>query len=312
MFEKIVIITRKTRLEKLIERFNSRDQARFYIEHMGGDFSDYEREHAAYRQALTELRRSLAALEGLKSQIIDRNFLPNFLFTEKDIVIPIGQDGLVVNTAKYLDGQPVIGVNPDPARFDGILLPFQVPQVKGAILNLMEGRHRTRAITMAEAVLNDGQRLLAFNDLFIGAKSHISARYRLTFAGETEQHSSSGIIVSTGAGSTGWLSSIFHMAAGVAEFATGSAQGLEPARWRFDWEAAQLIFVVREPFVSQTSQAGLVAGIIRPDTALVLESLLPDQGLIFSDGIEADYLPFNAGAIAHIRLAEKKTHLVLG
>jgi hypothetical protein len=238
--------------------------------------------------------------------------LPNFLFAETDLVVTIGQDGLVVNTAKYLRGQPIVAANPDPARFDGVLLPFRVPQVSQVIANLLAGRSQMRSITMAEAVLNDGQTLLAFNDLFIGAQSHISARYQITFGQASERHSSSGLIVSTGAGSTGWLSSMFHMAAGVAHFATGANPGIDPARLRFGWEEPQLLFVVREPFASRTSQAGLVAGVIPAGEALLLESYMPDHGLIFSDGVEADYVAFNAGAIASIRVATQKTNLVVG
>jgi NAD kinase len=312
MFEKIVVVTRKTRLEELIERFNSREQARFYIEHMGGEFGDYEREYETYTQAVTELRRNLARLNQLKLQVIERSFLPNFLFTETDIVVTIGQDGLVVNTAKYLTGQPVIAINPDPGRFDGILLPFRLQQAGPAIANLLAGHSRMRTVTMAEAALNDGQTMLAFNDLFIGVRSHVSARYQITFGRQNERHSSSGLIVSTGAGSTGWLSSMFQMAAGIAHFATGANAGIEPEQLRFDWEEPKLIFVVREPFASRTSQARLVAGVISPEEELVLESYMPDQGVIFSDGIEADYLAFNAGAIARIRIAERKTSLVLG
>jgi hypothetical protein len=124
MYQQIVLVTRKTRLEELVERFNTREQAKFYIEHMGLDFSDYDREHATYAAAVRQLRRDL---EGLvpKVQAIDRGFLPNFLFTPEDLVVTVGQDGLVVNTAKYLDGQPVVAVNPDPARYDGILLPYR-------------------------------------------------------------------------------------------------------------------------------------------------------------------------------------------
>src|ERR1700746_4011675 len=123
MYQKIVLVTRKTRLEELVERFNTREQAKFYIEHMGLDFSDYDREHATYAGAVRQLRRDL---EGLlpKLQVIDRGFLPTFLFTPEDLVVTIGQDGLVVNTAKYLSGQPVVAVNPDPSRYDGILLPY--------------------------------------------------------------------------------------------------------------------------------------------------------------------------------------------
>jgi NAD kinase len=311
VFEKIVVVTRKTRLEELIERFNSREQARFYIEHMGADFSDYEREHETYQQALHELRRRLATFDGLKTQFIERAFLPNFLFSEKDIVMTIGQDGLVVNTAKYLHGQPVVALNPDPARFDGILLPFQVPQVPQVLSDLLAGRSRIRAITMAEAALNDGQTILAFNDLFIGVRTHTSARYRITIGQQTERHSSSGLIVSTGAGSTGWLSSLFHMAAGLARFAVSSDVGIEPTQFRFGWDEPKLLFVVREPFVSRVSQAGIVAGVLSAGEELILESYIPDQGVIFSDGVEADFLAFNSGAIARIHVAERKTRLVV-
>ena len=56
LYEKIVVVTRKTRLEELIARFNSRGQAKFYIEHAGGDFSDYESEDASYQAAIAEAR----------------------------------------------------------------------------------------------------------------------------------------------------------------------------------------------------------------------------------------------------------------
>lgn len=61
---------------------------------------------------------------------------------------------------------------------------------------------------MAEARLSDGQVLRAVNDLFIGPRSHTSALYELTHGSTTEFPSSSGLIVSTGLGSTAWLKSI--------------------------------------------------------------------------------------------------------
>ncbi len=56
--------------------------------------------------------------------MIERGFLPQFKFSEADLIITIRPDGLVVNTAKYLDGQPILPVNPDPRHIDGVLLPF--------------------------------------------------------------------------------------------------------------------------------------------------------------------------------------------
>lgn len=308
-FEKIVLVTRKTRLDGLVERFNTIGQAKFYIEHSGGDFALYEREHAAYMNALGDLRSSLQKLAKL--QEIERGFLPNFLFAPGDLVVTIGIDGLVVNTAKYLDGQPVIAVNPDPAHVDGLLLPFNVQSAIPVVQNMLKGKIHTRKISMAEVLLNDGQSLLAFNDLFIGVKSHISARYSIHFANEEEHHSSSGILISTGVGSTGWLSSMFNMANGLyGAFAKDKHQALEPMQ--MNWESDRLVFVVREPFISKTSSAEIVSGLVTPEFPLVIESEMAENGVIFSDGVESDYLPFNSGAVATISLAKKKTQLVVG
>jgi NAD kinase len=307
-FEKIILVTRRTRLEELIARFNTKAQARFYIEHSGGDFGLYEREHVVYETAVSQLQRSLQQLSRL--QVIERQFLPNFLFSQHDLVVTIGIDGLVVNTAKYLNGQPLIAVNPDPQHIDGVLLPFKVEQAPAIVAQALQGEMQVRPISMAEARLHDGQTLLAFNDLFIGRHDHVSARYRLRFGGEWESHSSSGIIISTGAGSTGWLSSLFNMANGIVT--TFDRQASPVTQPTLPWEADRLLFVVREPFISQTSAANIVCGAITADTPLLLESTMPDGGVIFSDGITADFLHFNAGTTATISLAARKTNLVVG
>lgn len=305
-FEKIVLVTRKTRLAELIERFNTNSQAKFYIEHAGGDFGEYEREDEAYRRSVEALRGYVEV--GLKVQVIDRALVPTFTFLPEDLVITLGQDGLVANTAKYVGRQPIVAVNPDPERFDGILLPFLPAQMPVALDQVFDGRYQIRAVTLAEARLSDGQRLLAFNDLFLGAQTHVSARYRIRWNNAEEPQSSSGVLVSTGAGSTGWMSSVFNMATGVAALA--GAQAMRPIR--LDWEDRRLLFVVREPFVSRHSQAGLVAGLIAPAERLELESMMPSGGVIFSDGIESDYLQFNSGATVTVGAAAETAQLVVG
>lgn len=307
-FEKIVLVTRKTRLEGLIERFNTVGQARFYLEHGGGDFDLYQREHDTYYAAVSTLRLELQQL--IKLQEIERSLLPNFLFSETDIVAAIGIDGLVANTAKYLNGQPLVAVNPDPAYIDGILLPFNVLSAVSTVRSMLKGNFRFRKISMAEAHLNDGQSLLAFNDLFIGVRSHVSARYLIEVRGVQERQSSSGIIVSTGVGSTGWLSSMFNMANGILHGTQqGSHEKTLPSS-RFNWEDEKLVYAVREPFISKTSSANTVFGYVTPQTPLKIYSEMPEGGVIFSDGVEADFLTFNSGAVATISLAKKKTNLV--
>jgi NAD kinase len=304
MIEKAVVIRRATRLEELIARFNTRAQAKFYIEHAGGDFADYEREHDNYCRGLEAVESALRKI--IKIQIVDRAFLPNFIVAENEVIVTVGQDGLVANAAKYVRGAPIVAVNPDPRRFDGVLLPFEVSEVARAVESVQEGGAAIERVTMAEAKLSDGQRLLAFNDFFVGASSHISARYRLTFDGRSEEQSSSGILISTGAGSTGWLSSVFNMARGVAAFS--GAKGI--AQVALARDARQLAFVVREPFVSRVSGAELVVGLIR-DVPLAVESHMPRNGVIFSDGVEADYLAFNSGAIASIGVAPEVANRVV-
>jgi hypothetical protein len=301
-------VTRKTRLDELIERFNTREQAKFYIEHMGLDFSTYDQEHAAYAEAVRRLRRELDGLVS-RVQFIDRGFVPNFIFTPKDLVVTVGQDGLVVNTAKYLNGQPIVAVNPDPSRYDGILLPFTPVKARAGVVRVLEERASFHEITMAEATLNDGQRMLAVNDFLVGQRTHVSARYSLCWRGQTERQSSSGLLVSTGAGSTGWFSSAQHMAAAVTRLLLHERAPDLP-RLRLAWNDPRLAFLVREPFVSRTSSANLTAGLLESGEELQLESYMPEGGVIFSDGMEADAIAFNSGTVATIRAAQQHTRLV--
>jgi NAD kinase len=305
MFEKIVLVTRKTRLTELVERLNTRAQARFYLEHAGQDFEDYAREDDTYRRALDGLHGALSF--GLPVQQVDRLLVPTFLFTGKEVVVAVGQDGLLANVARYVGGQPLVGINPDRSRFDGVLLPFSVDGARAAVRRTLEGKASVREVTLAEARLQDGQRLVAFNDLFLGARTHVSARYTLRYGETAESQSSSGVLVSTGAGSTGWLSSVFTL----AQALTSSSGGVPGSTWRMDWEDPRLVFVVREPFISRHSSAGLISGFISSGQELVLESRMPSGGVIFGDGVEEDFLAFNAGATAHVRPAAQRARLVV-
>ena len=148
------------------------------------------------------------------------------------------------------------------------------------------------------------------NDLFIGHSSHISARYKITFDNYSENQSSSGIIISTGAGSTGWLSSLFNMAAGINRTFGKVTGETHPLGLSMTWDEKQLVFIVREPFLSKYSRIDLTTGLISPKKKLVLESFMPTNGVIFSDGIEADFLHFNSGSIAEIGIAKERALIV--
>lgn len=327
----LVVVTRPTRLEGLKERWVTARAAKFRIkaahdverERRGtprtasppnnaaaladaeADFGDYEDEDAAYQRARETLVRDLDF--GLPVKFLDRSYLPNYDFWNCAAVIVLGQDGLVANTAKYVGDLPIVAINPDPKRFDGVLLPFRIEDARGSVGRVLDQRFRARNVTLAEVTLNDGQRLLAFNDFFMGCRTHVSARYTLEVGREREPQSSSGLLVSTGAGSTGWMSSVFNMAAGVSRLLHKEVDGSV----RLEWDARRLIWAVREPFISKHSQARLISGLLDEPEELVIESLMPSNGVIFSDGIESDFLQFNSGTIARVGVSKQQARLVI-
>ncbi len=329
MFDKIVVITKKTPLEELIERFNTLSQARFYIEHSGQSFAEYEAFHSNYQAALSKLKKALPS--EMKSQFIERGFLTNFLFGDKDLVVTLGPDGLVVNTAKYLNGQFIMAVNPDNSRIDGILIPFLIDNIADRLQTVLSGDFRHEEISMAKVKLDNGQTLYAVNDFFVGPKSHTCLRYTLKHGGRSEEQLSSGIIISTGAGSTGWFRAVMAGAEGIYLAFTDSAARAGGERTekeikkasggknktqrastltRFERSSEELVFMVREPFESKTSRAEMVFGKIPGGSALTIVSHTPSGGVIFSDGIEGDFLEFNSGRTAVIGIAEKKVRLI--
>lgn len=302
---KVVLVTRKTRLTELIRKYNTIEQAKFYIEHMGADFSDYIREDEKYRKAVEKI---MAVSEKYaRVQQIDREFLPNMIFGQNDIVIATGQDGLVANVLKYLNGQPLIGVNPDSSRWDGILLPFEAGELEGILLKVLGGSQAVKEITMAQAVTQDGQIMLAVNDLFVGQKTHVSARYDITWNGKTEYQSSSGVIISTGLGSTGWYKSVMTQAAGIARKFGGKKLEGE----RMGWSENSLAFIVREPFPSRATGTQIVYGKLTGSDHFKILSKMPENGVVFSDGMENDAVEFNAGTEITIQIAPKKGILVV-
>lgn len=305
---KIILVVRATRLADLKAKFATKSQAKFYVSRLGGDFGDYEREDAKYQEAIQQAQHLLSELGRV--QLVQRAFLPNFVFGQQDIVVALGQDGLVANTLKYLNGQPLVGVNPDPTRYDGQLLPFQVSNLAKIMREVLHGGRPKREVTMAEASLNTGLSLCAVNDLFIGMKSHGSARYRISLGKSAENHSSSGVIVSTGLGSTGWFKSLMAGASAIA-VAAGRAGAMPPKETSFSWDARHLYFTVREPFPSNTTGAALVFGKVTPQQPLVIESQMGENGVIFSDGIEHDFIEFNSGTKATITLAKRQGRLVI-
>ncbi|MCA9172880.1 MAG: NAD(+)/NADH kinase, partial [Planctomycetales bacterium] len=332
---RIVLVTRQSRLRQLLSAWGTKGQVGFRYRSAkvaslakqgkmdlamaaqqveeDADFMELDDEDAVYRESVSTLQRELDL--GMPVQVVDRSLVHTIDFSLCSCVVVAGPDGLVANTAKYACGIPIVGVNPDPGRIDGVLLPFRVHEARNAVSRVLNQRAVIRTVTLAQAQLDDGQRLLAFNDFFIGVASHTSARYELAIESRdgrrSEAQISSGVLVSTGAGSTGWMSSVFNMAIGLTQ-AMGSS-GAAPAlrAETLPWEARELLWAVREPFRSQASGVELVAGKLREGERMTLESQMSSGGVIFSDGMEQDFRRFDGGAIVDIGIAPESAKLVV-
>lgn len=305
---KIILVQRKTRLQELIARYNTFEQVDFYLKSLGDCSKEYVEEDKTYNKSVKEADTLLSTFGRV--QHLQREYLSNFIFAPNDIIVVLGQDGLVANTLKYLSGQPLIGVNPDNKRYDGILLPFLVKDLTKVVPEVFQQKRLLSEVSMAKATLQDGQVLYAVNDLFVGPKSHVSARYTLEINGKREEQSSSGVIISTGLGATGWLKSIIAGTTGILQEISGSKFNLKVSQLP-NRNDNFLQFTVREPFPSTTSQASIVFGSIAHNQQLLITSKMPQNGVIFSDGIESDFLEFCSGSKATISVAEKCGQLVV-
>lgn len=227
---------------------------------------------------------------------VERAELAHFPFEPDDIVIVFGQDGLVANTAKYLDGQPVIGLNPEPGVNPGVLVPHAPERAEELIRLTAEGHVEFEERTMVHAETDDGRHLYALNEVFIGHRSHQSARYRIALDGYEEHQSSSGLIVTTGTGATGWARSIY--------------QSRHPHVPLPEPTEQRLTFFVREAWPSPATQTELVEGVLVDGVALEVTSELNDGGVIFGDGIEQDFVDFEYGMVADVGVADRRLMLV--
>jgi NAD kinase len=289
-----VFVTRESDYELLLARHATREQARFFLESRGQRIEALEDRH---RQVQDTLKLARVLVPGdWRQALVRRADLDRFLFGPEDVIVPVGQDGLVANVAKYLSGQPVLGINPSPDLYDGVLVRVPIELLAELLLASVAGQAPVERRTMVEAALDSGERLLALNEVFVGHRSHQSARYSIAAGEAHEDHSSSGLIVASGTGATGWARSIMeatgtHLALGTEERAVG--------------------YFVREPFPSIATSTGMRCGKLAAEP-LAVTSRMNDGGVIFADGIEQDFLAFDWGCRVSIGPAGYSLHLITG
>ncbi|MEU1037620.1 hypothetical protein ACFYP4_01425 [Streptomyces sp. NPDC005551] len=291
-----VLVHRTTEYEELVARHGTHGQAAFFLASRGRDITEVADRHRRTREALAEVAAAIPLT--WRQARVERRDLDRFLFGPEDVVVVVGQDGLVANVAKYLAGQPVVGVDTDPGRNPAVLVRHR-PGDAGALLAAAVGRGgRTDELTMVEAVADDTQRLVALNEIYLGAAGHQTARYRLGLDGDrgvVEPQASSGVLVGTGTGATGWLRSVWQERGGRLPLPGPSDD--------------RLLWFVREAWPSPVTGTSLVAGTLTSGSHLTLTAE-SDRLIAFGDGMETDAVELTWGQTVRVGVARTRLRLV--
>ncbi|MFI8961893.1 hypothetical protein ACIGO8_07240 [Streptomyces sp. NPDC053493] len=289
-----VLVHRTTEYEELLARHGTAGQAAFHLAARGRSIDEVRERHERTLRALAEVAAAVP-LRWRRARV-ERADLDRFLFGPEDVVVVVGQDGLVANVAKYLTGQPVVGVDGDPGRNPGVLVRHRPSDARRLLPSATAARTAVDALTMAEAVSDDGQRLLALNEIYFGPPGHQTARYTLSApSAPPEAQASSGVVVGTGTGATGWLRSLWQQ--------RSSALPL-PAP-----TAPRLAWTVREAWPSPVTGTARVEGLLGREESLglVVES---DRLVAFGDGMESDALELTWGQSVRVGVAGTALRLV--
>lgn len=292
---RIVLVTRRTPYAMAVARYGTEGQARFVLGGRGEDLGALRAAHERFGALLQQVASAIPL--AWRRTRIERDDLDRFLFEPDDVVVVVGQDGLVANVARYLSGQLVIGVDGAPGHNAGVLVPHGPEQAAQRIVAAGRGTPGTVEVrTLVEVRFDDGQRLWGLNEVFLGQRTHQSARYRITCGDAAEAQSSSGVVVSTGTGATGWAASIRRCR---------DCDLVLPGP-----EEARLAWFVREAWPGPGLGVRLTEGTLTGSEQLEVISEMDRGGVIFSDGIEADALEFERGRRAVVGLAPERLHLV--
>ncbi|MGH3737688.1 MAG: hypothetical protein ACRDT6_19060 [Micromonosporaceae bacterium] len=305
LLPRVVVVHRRSEYDELLARHGTPGAAAYFLRQRGRSLDDVTVRHEALTEALAAVAAAVPA--DWRRGSVRREDLPRFLFGPEDIVVTVGQDGLVANVAKYLDGQPVVGVDPESGRNPGVLARHAAGAVGELLRAVAAGSAETQQRTMVEAELDDGQTLYGLNEIYVGHAGHQSARYVVSVAGTAartvgrtgatrrERQSSSGIVIGTGTGATGWCASI------AGERATPPAL---PAPG-----AATLCWFVREAWPSPVTGTSLTGGVLAEGESL--EVACESERLVaFADGLEADHLALTWGQRLTVRVSSRRLNLV--
>ena len=292
-----VLVHRTSEYEELLTRHGTHGQAAFFLSSRGRDIREVAERHQRVLRALADV--SAAVPSQWRQARVDRADLDRFLFAPEDVVVVVGQDGLVANAAKYLSGQPVIGIDTEPGRNPGVLVRHR-PDAAAALLPAAAfarprgrgahhggGGHRRRPA--AARAQRDLPRRPGSSDRPLPHRLR-RQRHRSGSAGLLRRPDRHG-----------------HGSHRLAAFAVAPArEPLPPCRRRAD---PRLVWFVREAWPSPVTGTSLVDGELCGSQRLRI-TVESDRLVAFGDGMEGDTLELTWGQSVSVGVADTALRLV--
>ncbi len=309
-----VLVHRHTELEELVARHGTRGQAAFYLRTRGRRIEDLEARHAGQAAAMVAVSSAIPA--DWRRGMVERADLPRFLFGPDDIVVAVGQDGLVANLAKYLDGQLIVGIDPEPGRNPAVL----VRHPSGACAGGCSALRRSPRAAGAEAEAMARPKAAAAPSSAWPLDHRRNRRWAAAHRAERDlrrpAHAPDRPLHAPTAGRPGGGAGIFgahrvhwHRRDGLVPLGLGWSAASCPLAHLPGPEEDRLVWFVREAWPSPATGTDCTEGTLSAgqEIEVTAES---DRLVLFGDGIEADTVPLTWGQSARLRLADHSLRLL--
>lgn len=203
---KILIVCKSSKYEWERERFGlSHEQ-----------FVDKYKSVSADLDALLEAHNTQVSIRNSFKNIMPNAYMVNMEVLDSDIkgydlVISLGGDDSFKFVSHYVGNIPILSLNSDPKRSDGCLTSYSISDEQ-SIYDLLETldfeNFSIEEWPRLKIILNGKLITQAVSEYFLGDNRRTKmSRHVLKYGGKEFKQKCSGIIISTGAGSTGWFDS---------------------------------------------------------------------------------------------------------
>jgi NAD+ kinase len=251
------------------------------------------RADAEHQRTVEEVRKTLSRLKipFLETSLGALNKTLKKRLAQADFVISIGGDGTALGASHYVRDGLMLGVNSAPGDSVGHFCRAHRKNFGEKLKSILSRDWLPTELARLQITLDETPLPeLALNDLLVAHDCPASTtRYLIEVGDAREEHRSSGVWISTAAGSTAGILS-----------AGGKILPLRSQR---------IQYLIRELYREPNRSYQLIRGFISPPHEIVIASKMPD-GHLYVDGARTHY-PFVFGMRARIRLADERLQLLL-